>query len=127
MRIVCTGIKGGSPEVLVTPGLGGWVSLGPYFFFRTSKKYYILGCIYRLLAQFGHKNWTNQCLVPCGIVPILKVLYWNRENYGYKELQTLISMSLVLFFQFHRLHPDCTASLVPNSAIIMVGGGNKKH
>src|ERR1700683_989426 len=51
--------KGESPEVLVTPGLGGWVSLGPYFFFRTSKKYDIFGCIYRLLAQFGHKNWTK--------------------------------------------------------------------
>ena len=29
--------KGESLEVLVTPGLGGWVSLGPNFFFRHQK------------------------------------------------------------------------------------------
>jgi hypothetical protein len=35
--------KGGSPEVLVTPGLGGWVSLGPYFFFGHRKNIIFLG------------------------------------------------------------------------------------
>jgi hypothetical protein len=47
--------KGVSPEVLVTPGLGGWVSMWPYFFFRTSKKYYIFGCIYTLLAFWAQE------------------------------------------------------------------------
>ena len=84
---ISAGTKGDSPEVLVTLGLGGWVSLGPYFFFRTSKKYYILGCIYRLLAQFGHKNWTNQRLVPCGRVPILKVPYWNVRTMAIRSFK----------------------------------------
>ena len=79
--------KGDSPEVLVTPGLGGWVPLAPYFFFRTSKKYYIFECIYRLLAQFWHKNWTNQCLVPCGRVPILKVPYWSVRTMAIRSFK----------------------------------------
>ena len=60
----------------------GWVGLlGPLFFFLDIKKKEIWGVFtYRLLAQFGHKNWTNQCLVPCGRVLILKVPYCNHEN-----------------------------------------------
>jgi hypothetical protein len=54
----------------------GWVGLlGALFFLLDIEKNYIFGCIYTLLAHFGHKNWTNQCLVPCGRVLILKVPY----------------------------------------------------
>jgi hypothetical protein len=54
----------------------GWVGLlGPlYYFSQTSKKYHIFGCIYSLLARFGHKNWTNQRLVPRGkVIPVVYV------------------------------------------------------
>ena len=76
------GVTGGISDT----GFGCVGLLGALFFvFWTSKKYYIFGCIYTLLAHFGDKNWTNQCLVPCGRVPILKVPYWNRENYDTKR------------------------------------------
>ena len=39
-------VKGGSPEVLVTPGLGGWVSLGPYFFSDIEKILYFWVYLY---------------------------------------------------------------------------------
>ena len=65
-----------------------WVGLlSPFFFFSDLKKNYILGCISRLLAQFGHKNWTNQCLVPCGRVPILKAPHWNMRTMAIRSLK----------------------------------------
>ena len=79
--IVC---KGESPEVLVTLGLGGWVSLGPYFLlFGHRKNIIFLG----VFIHFWHILGTRigQRLVPCGRVPILKVPYWNRENYDTKR------------------------------------------
>ena len=68
--------KGESPEVLVTPRLGGWVSLGLYFFFQTSKKYDFLG----VFMDFWHNLGQELDLVPCGRVLILKVPYWNCED-----------------------------------------------
>ena len=77
-------------------GLGGCISLGSYFFLDI-KKQKILG-VFIAFGMIWTQELTNQHLVPCGRVLILKVPYWNSENYGYKELQTLISMSLMLFF-----------------------------
>ena len=47
--------RGESPEVLVTLGLGGWVSLGPYFFFQTLKKIIFWG----VFIDFWHNLSTR--------------------------------------------------------------------
>jgi hypothetical protein len=33
------------------------------------------------------KNWTNQCLVPCGRVSILKAPYWNVKTIAIRSLK----------------------------------------
>ena len=46
--------RGGSPEVLVTLGLGGWVSLGPYVFLDIEKILYF--CVF---IDFWHNLGTR--------------------------------------------------------------------
>jgi hypothetical protein len=86
-----TAMQGGLTGGISDTG-SGWVGLfEPLFSFWTSTEYYILGCIYRLLAQFGHKNWTNQHLVPCGRVlrACLKTLYHTKPHHSKKKKQVM--------------------------------------
>ena len=79
--------RGVSPEVLVTPVLGGRVSLGPYFIsFQHWENIIFLGVFIDFWHNLGIRIGQINTLYHVGEC---KVPYQHCENYGYKELKTL--------------------------------------